>query len=433
MSKFWNERMETMPFEEMEKFQLEKLKEILKWVYDKIPFYKNVFDRMGLSPTNLTRLQDLELFPFTIKNDLRDNYPFGLCAVPMSEVVRIHASSGTTGKPITGPYTAQDLDLWGECMARTLWSAGVRKSDIFQNAYGYGLFTGGLGFHEGATRIGCAVVPTSSGLTERQIMLMQDFGATALGSTPTYALTIAEKAERMGLDMHAFPLRIGVFGAEPWSPEMRNEIERKMGIAAHEAYGLTEMGGPGVAFSCEYYKLHINEDHMLAEVIDPETEKRLPYGEPGELVFTALQRRAMPMIRYRTKDITRLIREKCDCGRTLIRMEKVTGRDDDMLIITGVNVFPSQVESVIMEFKEMEPHYLIRVRKKGYLDTMVVEAEAKKEVYQAGAKRLEDLAKQVSDRIQQVIGIKIPITIVPFDTIPRSEGKAKRIIDERNM
>jgi phenylacetate-CoA ligase len=237
----------------------------------------------------------------------------------------------------------------------------------------------------------------------------------------------------MGLDMHAFPLRIGVFGAEPWSPEMRNEIERKMGIAAHEAYGLTEMGGPGVAFSCEYYKLHINEDHMLAEVIDPETEKRLPYGEPGELVFTALQRRAMPMIRYRTKDITRLIREKCDCGRTLIRMEKVTGRDDDMLIITGVNVFPSQVESVIMEFKEMEPHYLIRVRKKGYLDTMVVEAEAKKEVYQAGAKRLEDLAKQVSDRIQQVIGIKIPITIVPFDTIPRSEGKAKRIIDERNM
>jgi phenylacetate-CoA ligase len=433
MSKFLNEKMETMPFEKMKKFQLEKVKETVKWVYDRVPFYRNVFNRMGPSPTSLTKLEKLENFPFTVKNDLRDNYPFGLCAVPLSEVVRIHASSGTTGKPITGPYTAQDLEDWTECMARGLWAAGIRRDDIFQNAYGYGLFTGGLGFHQGALRIGCAVVPTSSGLTERQIMLMQDFGTTALGCTPTYALTIAERAEQMGLDIRTFPLRVGTFGAEPWSVEMRQEIERKMNIVAHEAYGLTELMGPGVAFSCEYRRLHINEDHVLAEVIDPETEKRLPYGEVGELVLTSLQRRALPMVRYRTKDVTRLVSGKCDCGRTLIQMEKVTGRDDDMLIISGVNVFPSQVESVIMEFREMEPHYLIKVRKKGYLDVMVVEAEAKKEVYEAGAKRLEVLAKQVSDRIHQMIGIKIPFTIVSYNTIPRSKGKAKRIIDERNV
>ena len=249
-------------------------------------------------------------------------------------------------------------------MARTFWAAGVRSNDIFQNAYGYGLFTGGLGFHQGALRLGCAIVPTSSGLTERQIMLMQDFGSTVLGSTPTYALTIAERAERMGIDVRKLPMRVGSFGAEPWSVEMRNEIEERMGIAAHEAYGLTELMGPGVAFTCEYRKLHMNEDHVYAEIIDPETEQPVPLGETGEMVLTSLQRRAMPMIRYRTKDITRLVREKCQCGRTLIQMEKVTGRDDDMLIISGVNVFPSQVESVLMEFKEIEPHYLIRVRKK---------------------------------------------------------------------
>ncbi len=432
MSQFFDEKMETMPEGEMKKFQLEKLKDTLQWVYERVPFYKSEFDRMGLKASSLTKLEDLANFPFTIKNDLRDNYPFGLCAVPISEVTRIHASSGTTGKPITGPYTKEDVEQWTDCMARTFWAAGVRPSDIFQNAYGYGLFTGGLGFHQGALRLGCAIVPTSSGLTERQIMLMQDFGSTVLGSTPTYALTIAERAERMGIDFKNLPLRIGSFGAEPWSVEMRNEIEERMGIAAHEAYGLTELMGPGVAFTCEYRKLHMNEDHVYAEVIDPETEQPAPMGEAGEMVLTSLQRRAMPMIRYRTKDITRLVREKCACGRTLIQMEKVTGRDDDMLIITGVNVFPSQVESVLMEFKEIEPHYMIRVRKKGYLDVMLVEVEARREVYDAGHKRLEDLGKQVSARIQQVIGINVPVMIVPYDTIPRSEGKAKRIIDERN-
>jgi phenylacetate-CoA ligase len=432
MPSFLNEKMETMSFEEMQKFQLEKLKETVKWVYDRVPFYKKLYDSKGVSPSKLTKLDDLKNFPFTVKTALRDNYPFGLCAVPLSEVVRIHASSGTTGKPITGPYTAQDLDDWTECLARGLWAAGVRRDDIFQNSYGYGLFTGGLGFHQAATKIGCAVVPISAGLTERQIMLMKDFGATVLGSTPTYALTIAEKAEQLGIDIRSFPLRVGSFGAEPWSLEMRMEIERRMNIVAHEAYGLTELMGPGVSFSCEYHKLHINEDHVLSEVIDPETLQRVPDGEVGELVFTSLQRRAMPMVRYRTKDITRLIREKCDCGRTLVQMEKVTGRDDDMLIITGVNVFPSQVESVIMEFEEMEPHYLIRVQKKGYLDAMTVEAEVKREVYDLGAKHLTELTKQVIGRFQQVIGIKIPFTIVPYNSIPRSEGKAKRIIDERS-
>ena len=317
-------------------------------------------------------------------------------------------------------------------MARTFWAAGVRPDDIYQNAYGYGLFTGGLGYHQGAERVGCAIVPTSSGLTERQIMLMQDFGSTVIGSTPSYALTIAERAGRLGIDMKNLPLRVASLGAEPWSPEMRQEIEDRMGIIAHEAYGLTELMGPGVAFSCEYRRLHINEDHVYPEIIDPETEQQLPLGETGELVLTSIQRRAMPMIRYRTKDITRLTREKCECGRTLIQMEKVTGRDDDMLIISGVNVFPSQIESIIMEFKEVEPHYLIHVRKKGYLDAMSLDVEVKAEVYEAGQQRLGDLASRISERIHQIVGIRVPVSIVSYDTIPRSEGKAKRIIDERN-
>jgi len=431
MSKFWDEKFETMPYEEMAKFQLAKLKETLAWVYEKVPFYKKTFDNAGLKPTSLEKLEDLARFPFSIKNDLRDHYPFELCALPMKNLVRIHASSGTTGKPITGPYSREDRDQWANCMARTLYAHGVRDDDLCQNAYGYGLFTGGLGFHLGAELIGCAIVPTSSGLTERQIVIMQDFGSTVLFCTPTYALTIAEKAEKMGVDMKSLPLRVGCFGAEPWTPQMREEIEKRTGITAHEAYGLTEMMGPGVAFSCEARNLHVNEDHCYPEVIDPETLEPLPMGETGELVFTALQRRAMPLIRYRTKDITRLVRTKCECGRTLLTMDKITGRDDDMLIISGVNVFPSQVESVIMEFKDMEPHYQIRVRKKGYLDVMLVEAEAKQFVYDEGKQSVENLADTISDRVLQVIGIKVPVAIVPMNSIPRSEGKAKRVIDER--
>lgn len=431
MAEYWDPKYETLDQEQMRAFQLEKLKETLKWVYDRVPFYRKSFDDKGIKPESLQKLEDLRHFPFTVKNDLRDNYPFGLCAVPMSELVRVHASSGTTGKPITGPYTAGDLDQWSECMARVFWAQGVRSDDIFQNAYGYGLFTGGLGFHQGALKIGCAVVPTSSGLTERQLMLMKDFGATVLGCTPTYALTIAERAEKLDMDVRNWPLRVGSFGAEPWTVAMRKEIEERLGIKAHECYGLTEMMGPGVAFSCPEYRLHINEDHVYPEIIDPITEDPVPYGQQGELVFTALQRRAMPLIRYRTKDITTLHREKCACGRTLVVLEKITGRYDDMLIISGVNVFPSQLEACIMDMPEMEPHYLIRVFKKGYLDALSLEVETKEDLYGQGQEFLNGLAKKLTDHIHQVIGINVPVTIAPFNSIPRSEGKAKRVIDER--
>lgn len=432
MSEYWDEKNETMSVEERKALQLRALQATLKWVYERIPFYMNAFDQKGVKPEDCQSLEALSDFPTTIKNDLRDNYPFGLCAVPMEEVIRIHASSGTTGKPITGPYTAEDLQDWTSCMARSLWAAGLRKDDICQNAYGYGLFTGGLGFHQGAVEVGCTIVPTSSGLTERQLTLMQDFGTTALFCTPTYALTIVERAEKMGQNMKTWPLRVGIFGAEPWSEAMRLEIENRMGIAAHEAYGLTEMGGPGVAFACPEHRLHINEDHYFPEIIDPDTGEALPEGEQGELVFTALKRRAMPLIRFRTRDISSLKREECPCGRTFITMEKITGRFDDMLIISGVNVFPSQVESVIMEFPEMEVQYLLRVGQKGYLSTLALEAEAKEEVYKGGQEATDALAEKVSRRIQQVIGIHVPVSIVPHDSIARSEGKAQRVIDERN-
>jgi len=432
MKKFWDEKFETMPLEQMRAFQGRKLQETVAWLYEKVPFSKRKLDEAGVTPGDICSLDDLRHLPFTVKTDLRDNYPFGLCAVPMKDLVRVHASSGTTGKPITGPYTAEDLDQWAECMARSLYAQGIRSDDICQNAYGMGLLTGGLGFYLGVQKLGSCLVPTGSGMTERQIMLMQDFGSTVLFSTPTYALTIAEKAEQMGVDLRKTSLRVGSFGAEPWTVKMREEIEERMGIVAHEAYGLTEMMGPGVGFSCEARRLHLNEDHAYPEIVDPSTLEPLPLGEKGELLFTALQRRAMPLLRYRTRDITSLRRETCECGRTLVTMEKILGRSDDMLIISGVNVFPSQVEAVIMEFAELEPHYQIRVTKRGYLDTIKVEAEAKPEVYGGGAEALATLGKKVSARIQGVIGINAPVEIVPLGSIARSEGKAKRVIDERH-
>ncbi len=432
--KYWDEKFETMPEEEMRKFQLEHLKKTLKWVYERIPFYKKKFDEKGVKPGDIKNLEDLSKIPFTVKTDMRDNYPFGLCAVPLAEVVRIHASSGTTGKPITGPYTAKDLDQWTECMARSLFSHGVRSNDICQNSYGMGLFTGGLGFHQGATRIGAAVIPISSGQTERQIVIMKDFGTTVLFSTPTYALTIAEKAEEMGVNLRDLPLRIGCFGAEPWTIEMRKEIEHRMGIKAMECYGLTEFGGPGTGFDCiEQNGLHLNEDHFLLEIIDPVTEEVLPVGTKGELVITAIQREAMPMIRYRTRDITTLRREKCSCGRTLLKMDKIYGRSDDMLIIGGVNVFPSQIESVLLEIPEVEPQYVIIVRKKGYLDQLHVDVEVKKEVYDAGPQKISEVEKMVEGKMRGTIGIGIKIRLVPPKSITRSEGKAKRIFDERKL
>jgi phenylacetate-CoA ligase len=431
---YWDETFETMPLKKMRKFQLENLQKTLKWAYDRVPYHKNKFDNAGVRPEDCKRLEDLTRFPFTQKADLRDNYPFGLCAVPMHDVVRIHASSGTTGKPITGPYTRDDVDQWAECMARNLWAGGVRSNDICQNAYGMGLFTGGLGFHQGAEKIGCAIIPASSGMTERQVLLMQDFGTTVLFSTPSYALTIAEKAGDMGIDLKGLPLRVGVFGAEPWTAEMRKEIEERMDIHAVEAYGLTEMGGPGTSFDClEQKGLHINEDHFLPEIIDPITEEALPLGTQGELVFTAVRRQAMPLIRYRTRDITTLRREKCSCGRTLIKMDKVYGRSDDMLIVSGVNVFPSQIESLLLDVPEVEPQYVIILKKKGYLDAISIDVESRPEVYEAGKERISEIEKKISAKIKGIIGIGATIRIVPPKTITRSEGKAKRVFDQRGL
>jgi phenylacetate-CoA ligase len=431
VKKFWNEEFETMPLAAMQRFQLEALRRTLERLQAKVPYYQAGFASRKVSPADLKALPDLAKFPFTVKTALRDNYPLGLCTVPTGELVRIHASSGTTGKPITGPYTAADMQQWGECMARAMWAQSVRPEDIAQNAYGMGLFTGGLGFLLGFERVGCAVIPAGSGQTERQILLMEDLGTTVLAATPTYALTIAERARELNKDLTGFPLRVGLFGAEPWTPKMKTLLEERMGIVAHEHYGLTELMGPGVAFSCEAGTLHVNEDHVYAEVINPETEEPLPLGEAGELVLTSLQREAMPMVRYRTRDITRLRRDRCSCGRTSVAMEKVTGRSDDMMIVSGVNVFPSQIETVLMEFAEIEPQYVIHLFKKGYIDAIRVDTEIKPPLYAKGDIFVAQFAAQVAERIQQVVGIKVPVTILPSGTIPRSVGKAQRIKDER--
>ncbi len=428
----WNKKFESMPVEDLQKFQLEKLRETVAWVQKRVPFYRKKFKEAGVKPDDIKSLEDVAKLPFTVKTDLRDEYPFGLCAVPMKDVVRVHASSGTTGKPITGPYTAADIDMWADCMARNFAAAGVSAEDIVQNAYGYGLFTGGLGFHLGASTMGCTVVPTSSGLTERQITIMKDFGTTVLCCTPSYALTIVERAEEMRVDLKALPLRVGIFGAEPWTSQMRKEIEARLGIRAMEAYGLTELGGPGVAFDCEAQQgLHINEDYYLAEIVDPVSLEPLPLGEKGELIFTSLQRRAMPMIRYRTKDITRLYREECSCGRTLLKMDKVFGRTDDMLIISGVNVFPSQIEALLLEIEEVEPQYRLVVRKKGYLDQLIVQVEGKKEIYDAGKEKRFEVEAKIAGHIKGSIGITVEVELVEPKFIARSEGKALRVVDER--
>ena len=428
----WNDTFECMPVEELQKLQLEKLKETVAWISEKIPFYQKRLKESGITADDIKGLEDVSKLPFTEKNDLRDNYPFGLCAVPLEDLVRVHASSGTTGKPITGPYTAEDMEQWTECMARNLWAAGIRKEDIVQNAYGYGLFTGGLGFHQAATKIGCTIVPTSSGLTERQITLMKDFGSNAFFSTPSYALTIAERAEEMKVDIRSLPLRVGIFGAEPWTAQIRDAIEERMNIKAQEAYGLTELCGPGVAFDAEDQNgLYINEDHFLAEIVDPQTLEPLPLGEKGELVFTSLQRRAMPMIRYRTKDITRLWREPGHEGRTFVRMDKIFGRSDDMLIISGVNVFPSQIEALLLEIEEVEPQYRLVVRKKGYLDQLIVQVEGNNEVYEAGAERRHEIEGKIAAHIKGMMGISVEVDLVEPKFIARSEGKALRVVDER--
>ena len=424
--------MECMAPEVRQQLQFERLQAVLKRVCVQIPFYRNRFHDAGLNPADVKSLDSLKNIPFTLKTDLRDNYPFGLFASPIKEIVRIHASSGTTGKPTVVGYTCHDLDVWSEVMARTLVSAGTRKHDIIQNAYGYGLFTGGLGFHYGAEKIGAAVVPISVGNTKRQIMLMRDLETTVLCATPSYALFLAEAAEEAGVQVRDLPLRVGAFGAEPWTDHMRAEIETKLNIRAVDVYGLSEIIGPGVAAECEARDgLHIMEDHFLPEVIDPVTGEVLEEGEIGELVITTLTKEGIPLLRYRTRDITSLKRNECSCGRTSQRMHRLTGRSDDMLIIRGVNVFPSQIENVLLQIPEVAPHYLIYIDRTKNLDILEIHIEVSEKMFSDEIKDLERKEKRIKEEVESVLGIAVVIKLVEPKTIARSQGKAKRVIDRR--
>ncbi|MCX5865064.1 MAG: phenylacetate--CoA ligase [Deltaproteobacteria bacterium] len=431
----WNEEYETLPREALEALQLKRLKAQVARVHATVPYYRKKMENAGVTPGDIQTLADIRLLPFTTKEDLRKNYPFGLFTVPMEEVVRIHASSGTTGKPTVVGYTKRDIEMWAELMTRTLSAAGVHSGDIVHNAYGYGLFTGGLGAHYGAENLGAAVIPISGGNTRRQIQVMQDFGSTVLLSTPSYALNIADAMADQGIDPATLKLRVGVFGAEPWSEAMREEIEARLKIKAIDIYGLSEVMGPGVAAECieEQKGLHIMEDHFLPEIVDPDTFAPLALGEAGELVFTTLTKEAFPVIRYRTKDISRLIPDVCTCGRTFFRIPKITGRTDDMLIIRGVNVFPSQIEEVIMGVEGVEPHYQIVVEREGSLDKIEVQVEVSDEIFSDEVKSLEKLSKKLQHEIKDLLGISCTIKLVEPKTIQRSEGKAKRVIDNRKI
>ncbi len=420
---------ETMPREQLAALQLERLQATLQNAYDNVPLHRTRFDALGLKPQDIRSLDDLARLPFTVKTDLRDHYPFGMFARPIEKLSRLHASSGTTGKPTVVGYTAEDLSNWADLVARSMHCAGARRGDVVHNAYGYGLFTGGLGAHNGAERLGGVVVPMSGGSTERQVALIMDFKASVLCATPSYALAIAEVAEQQGVDLRTSALRIGMFGAEPWSDGMRSEIERRLGLKAVDIYGLSEIMGPGVACECPCQSgLHGWEDHFLFETIDPDTGRALPDGEAGELVITTLTKQALPMIRYRTRDITRLERAPCDCGRTHVRILRITGRNDDMLIIRGVNVYPSQIESVLVTLPKLAPHYLLILERSGTLDTVSIEVEAEPGV---DAAEFDGLAREAAHHIKSMIGITTAITVQPPGSIARSQGKAVRLRDLR--
>ncbi len=432
----WNKDAETMPRDQLERLQLERLQQTAERVYRTVPFYQKAFDARGLKPSEIKSLQDLAKLPFTTKQDLRDNYPFGMLTVPLDRVVRVHATSGTTGKPTVSPYTAKDIELWGEVMARVYTAAGVTSRDVVHNAYGYGLFTGGLGFHLGAEKICATVIPVSGGLSKRQIMLMEDFGATALTCTPSYSLVLAETAEDMGVNFaERMKVRVGIFGAEPWTDKMREEIEAKLNLEAFDIYGLAEMIGPGVSIECPYHEgLHIAEDHFLPELINPDTGEPVKEGESGELVFTALTKEGMPLLRYRTRDRVVLNREKCACGRTMTRMSKVRGRTDDMLIIRGVNVFPSSIESVLLTCEDLEPQYIIIVdRQKDRLDELEVWVEACSELWQRGEYFVKETEKRIVKDLLETLGVSAKVKVTEPHSIQRSEGKARRIIDRREL
>jgi len=432
---YFNEEFETLPRPALEALQLKRLQAVVERVAANVPFYAESFGKAGLKPADIRSLDDLQRLPFTTKQDMRNSYPYGLFAAPLEEIVRIHASSGTTGKPTVVGYTHKDIDNWSELMARSFVAAGAHRGDIIHNAYGYGLFTGGLGAHYGAERLGASVIPISGGNTKRQIMIMKDFGSTVLTCTPSYSLFMAEEAMAEGVDFKKLQLRVGIFGAEPWSEAMRGEIEEKLNLAAIDIYGLSEIMGPGVAIECIEAKkgLHIWEDHFIPEIIDPETGRCLPHGELGELVITTITKQGIPLIRYRTRDITSITYEPCACGRTHARISRMSGRSDDMLIIRGVNVFPSQIESILVGIEGVEPHYLLIVDRRDNLDTLEVQVEVDERIFSDEIKVLQLLSKRIEKEIKDVLGITCTAKLVEPRTIQRSEGKAKRVIDNRKL
>ncbi len=426
--------VEYLPEEYLIKIQFHRLKVMIKRAYEKVPLFRQRLEERNITPDNIKSLEDINLLPFFVKTDLRDTYPFGLFASPMEEIIRLHASSGTTGKPIVVAYTKEDIEIWADVMARCLVSCGVERGDIVQNAYGYGLFTGGLGFHYGAEALGATVIPISGGNTDRQIMIMKDFNVTVICCTPSYFTHIIERAGELGVDLKSLPLRIGIFGAEPWSEGMREYIQREANIEAYDVYGLSEIIGPGVGIECKCREgLHILEDHFYPEIIDPETLQPVPEGEEGELVLTTLSKKAMPMIRYRTRDITAFYKEKCKCGRTTRRIRKISRRSDDMFIIRGVNVYPSQIESALLSVEGSTPHYQIRLTRDHGLDQMEILIEVTKEMFSDRIGELEKLQEKFAQAIERTVNLRVNVRLVEPHTIPRSEGKAKRIIDERKI
>lgn len=428
----WNPNKECMPREQMRELQGKRLCKLVQYVYHNVPFYRHKMQEMDLTPDDIREIEDITKLPFTTKQDLRDNYPYGLMAAPLSEVVRVHASSGTTGNPTIVGYTRRDLSIWSEVMSRCLSAYGVTREDTFSVSYGYGLFTGGLGAHYGVENLGATVIPASTGNTEKHVRLIRDLHITGIACTPSYALYLAEVVERMGIRKEELGLRIGAFGAEPWTENMRQEIQSRLGLKGYNIYGLSEIMGPGVSYECqEQYGSHINEDHFYPEIIDPVTCQNLPYGTQGELVFTTLTKEGMPLLRYRTKDLTSLIADPCHCGRTSVRMTPIMGRSDDMLIIRGINVFPSQVESVILGMKEFEPQYLLVVDRKNNLDTLEVQVEVRRDFFSDDIGSMLKLKKTLSDRLKSVLSISAEVKLVEPNSIARSQGKSKRVIDNR--
>ena len=416
----------------MRELQSERLRELVQRVYNNVPFYQKKMDNAGVKPTDIKSIDDISKLPFTSKQDLRDNYPFGLFAVPMKDIVRVHASSGTTGKPTTVGYTRNDIEIWKEVVARCFTMCGIGKDDIMQVAYGYGLFTGGLGAHYGAEEVGASVIPISGGNTRRQLQLMSDYGVTALACTPSYALHLADAMAEHGYSLKDMKVKKGVFGAEPWTENMRLELERKWGIHAFDIYGLSEVMGPGVSNDCEFHTgLHVNEDHFFPEIVHPDTKQPVAAGEMGELVFTTLTKEGIPLIRYNTRDLSSLNFEKCECGRTLVRMKKITGRSDDMLIIRGVNLFPSQIEHVLLEMGETSAHYMLYVDRHNNLDTLELQVELDESKLTDTIKDLQILSRKIEHALNSAIGLSVKVTLVEPKTIARSEGKAVRVVDRR--